>query len=64
MKKLRYKEKAKEARQLNTGNCYYALVPLDALYNHNLLRLKDSHFQSALIKITRDINLLLYMNDT
>lgn len=63
MKKLKYKAKSIEPLKINTGNLYYSLLPLDALYNHNLPRLKDSQFQSALIKITRDINLLLYMND-
>lgn len=46
----------------NCDNEYLSFTISDALFRPNFNRLKDQDFKNALTKITKDINLLLYMN--
>ena len=60
-KKQRFVEKA--PLRLNSNNHYYSLIPADALYRDQLDNLKKPEFNTAVSRITRDLNLLFYMND-
>jgi hypothetical protein len=63
-KKKKFGEKGcfRPQPRLNSNGFYLSLVPPDALYTHNLPHLTTPQLKLSLLKLARDLNLLLFMD--